>query len=182
MIANISNIDYNTSIQKRKLIYKKDFTGVVKFLMLPITGMLLIISLSFYQFDSSNQNDRAFKYAIFPPLFAFCVFLIVRKLNEDKLICIRTNLSKSRNKELLLQFLNSENYIPNSYNEQIIFLLEDDVPSLTNHRICVTIFLISDNEIFFNMGKRYAEENWPIMIDHLFMKRDLDNFFKDKLK
>lgn len=182
MVPNLPYLNYHDSIEKRKLIYKRNLADVFRFITIPVTGIGLMLFLVINKFDITNQNDRAIVYVIFPPVFLFCCYLIYRKLTELKLTGIKTNLSKKRNKELLNQFLESENYIINTHSEDILFLLEEDIPTVENHRICVTIFLISDNEIFFNMGKYYSGSNWPILIDHFFMQRDLKRFFSDKYK
>ena len=177
-MANLSYIDIEKSINTKRLVYKRswiDTLDKIVFSMLCISLVAYPILL-FFQLDINNPNERALAFTIFPLTILFGLYGLYRKLTETKLLRIETALARHKNKEMLLAFLKYRGYEIFRQNKDVIIAADEEELSVNKIWTKTITFIICDRAIYFNMVKNYLKLSPPVLLSHLFLKRDLKKF------
>ena len=178
-MAMLFDIDTVKSMASGRLIEDKNWLDTIERLAFLLLTIFFIIPplLLLYHLDWNNLNDKAIGLTLLPLLVLFGLYTLYRKISEAELIKIQTSFPQHKNKKDLLVFLQQKGYqITGESNEIVVVTGEEELSC--NKRWTKTItFIISDNNIYFNIVKNHPSINPPVFFTHLFLKRDLRKLF-----
>ena len=184
-MANLSYINTELSIEKGRLISKRNGLDKVDYFADKIVWSTLCIGLIFYptlayfHVNIRSSNDRAVAFFLFPLIISFGLYGLWRKLTENNLILIPTSFSRQKNKEYLLNFLKQNNYQTFRESKDIVIVSVEENLSFNNIWSKTITFIIDDEGIYFTMVKDYPRLNPPVFFSHFSLKSDIKKYFQN---
>ena len=168
------DIEQSVSLGKVVLTLKKSWFYYFDL----IFTILILLVFAFAQiligldcFKNLGAPDKIFGILLFI-IGAIALFGIYRKLVESKLLVVEHKLSKSKVKQLLLEYfkdINGKNIIETS---NCIVLHKQ-----FSYYSKLYTFIIIDNYLYFNIVNQYPKTNPPVIIDHILLRDDLKKLF-----
>jgi hypothetical protein len=117
-------------------------------------------------------------YIFSPVLILFGLYTIYRVWNNSTLIKVKTDMSQSQSKQLLIKFLNFRHYEIVLENYDSILVNDENELSYNNLWTKHIWFIIGDQEILFNVQKQYPRLNPPVYLSQILLKNDLKSFIR----
>lgn len=178
-MRNISYLKVDESIDKQRLVYKKDlFDKMDDYFYIFIFLAALLASynlLSLVDFKNSNDSFFAIIYLLFP-IIAFC--FLIRKIFEYRLKVIKTHNNQELNREKILKYI-EENGLEIYRNNQKCVIFNHDHDSF-NH-CATTIVLFKSKNVFYTTIRDKFKTNTPTIFTHIFIKHDLKKILTKSL-
>lgn len=178
-------INISKSVKSRWIVFENKWfrlADIAGFIFFPLSILIYILVIYIKVLNISNQNDKAFAFFVLPLVAIVCTYTIYRKITETKLSELAIHLPADRNKMLLKDFLKQQELSLFHESQELVVGVYEESLSINFNRLQVFIFILSEKSILFTMLKLYAKGSPPVLIDHLFLKRDLSKFFSDKYK
>ena len=175
-----SFINVEKSIEKGWLVKPKDWFNKIdhaSFYMFPIAGTLYSTILIF-QTKHPNTNEKPIVFFICPFIILLSLYSAYRKAFQNKLTTIETGLTNFKSKEILLEFINTQNYNKVTKYADVIIVNEELSFSFNGSRTKTITFLITNNKILFNIVKETPKISPPVLFQHLFLKKQIRKFFE----
>ena len=183
-MANLSYININLSIEKGRLISKRNGLDKVDYFADKIVWSTLCIGLIFYPIvayfhvNIHSSNDKAVAFFLFPLIISFGLYGLWRKLTENNLIVIETSFSRQKNKQYLFDFLKQKNYQVFRESKDIVIVNVEENLSFNNLWTKTMTFIIEDERIYFTIVKNYPRLNPPVFFSHFSLKSDLKKYYQ----
>jgi hypothetical protein len=118
-------MDVKKSIEKKRIIYNKSFWDCFWMLLLPVFLAILLLSSSFFVFESNYDKDYKENYWLILigsiSVFTVIIILIVFYFKIDNLTEFKGK-SRTLNKKLVYQFVKEQGYEINYQTNDIIFI------------------------------------------------------------
>lgn len=160
-MRNISYLNINESIKKKRLIHKRDLIDKIDYYTFIFLWISSIVAIFFL------IKDNYFFCLI---IFIILSYFLIRKIFEYRLKIIKTNNSIELNKERVLKYINERKFELYRNNSKCIIFNESD----DNFGHCTTtILFFIDDLVYYTTIKDGFKMNFPTIITHIFIKRDL---------
>lgn len=175
-----SNID-NVIKGGRLKVNNNFLTFIDKLAVYFLFSLFVLVPVFLYsRIAWTNPNDKFIGIVVFPILIFVGLYSIFRKFRENKLMCITTENSLNNNKESVLKFLERKGYSTQSKSRNEIYAFREHGLSyngLWQYQIAV---VLDNNKIYLNLTKHGPKINFPVFLSHLFLRRDLEKYLKNK--
>jgi len=177
-MIDISCINKEQSISTGRLIRKHSWVDFFDKIAFSIVAGVFIFYGVFTEI--AIRVDGIFTgfliYIVAPFSILIGVYCIYRKIFENNLEYVQTNLSKNENKEILKKFLEKYKYIISQQDDDAILVIDEHLLSFNGLWRKKYYFLIVNQCIYFNIAKLYPIISPPVLISHLILKSDLKKF------
>ena len=169
-------IDVNNSINKGwlTLTYKESwvnkfdrFSFFLLFVALLTYPTIIIIDIA----DYSSPNDRAFSL-ILGLIILFAIYGLYRKIFENRLIIIQTDLPKDKIKSLLTDYLEKKRFEFKVSKNCIIGRQAESLSFNKMYNKNIT-FIFDDSYLGFVATKEFLKVNPPVFFTHYLIQKDL---------
>jgi hypothetical protein len=173
-MRKLSNIAIEQSIfQKRIICDKESADGMDHFFIYVILGTVFFGSIAaLADLDYNNPNHLLLAYAGIPLLILCCAYVLYRKITEKHLFFLKTSYTKKQLLPMLLDF--AKEYSMELYPQSDGLLLFNETPDESKPEYKKTsIFIIRDYEIHFAVLKDHYKLNYPVLFEHLLLRREL---------
>jgi len=178
-MRNISYLNVDESIERRKLLYKEGVLDKIDFFLYIFMSAVFTYFLysSYKDLENNNQNELIFNFLLFL-VAVFSYYLLYRKFDEYRLKKIETDNSRAVNKQKIIQYAASKGYELYRNSADCIILNEDT----TSSSYCITIIiLLKNSDVFFTVIRDGFKTNTPTIISHIFIKNDLKKILTKSL-
>ena len=173
--------DVTKSRQELRLVYPLGISEIADTLTFILMMSFLGFGLSVFTagIERQNVNFPFVAFVILPVGLCFSIYGIIRKLSDRRLVRIETDTPKKEIVDVLLAFLDQQQYDYKQLTDQVIFATE--VEPLSYRRLWSKdiVFIFDDGELLFNIRKRYPTLNPPVFFSHLILKRRLSKHFSE---
>ena len=151
----MEQIDLNNTLQKGRLIFKKKFGMVLNIFSFSslIAFIELVCSLIV---TKQNIFENVIAWLIIIP--SSILISILKWKFTMRIIRLKTDKSKSENRQIIEQFINKKGFQYKYHNNDFIQTVSKS--GILWLRMDLT-FLIRNNEIFINLNYYDAHANWP---------------------
>jgi len=151
----MEQIDLNNTLQKGRLIFKKKFGMVLNIFSFSslIAFIELVCSLIV---TKQNIFENVIAWLIIIP--SSILISILKWKFTMRIIRLKTDKSKSENRQIIEQFINKKGFQYKYHNNDFIQTVSKS--GIIWLRMDLT-FLIRNNEIFINLNYYDAHANWP---------------------
>jgi len=171
-MRNISYLKVDESIDKRRLVYKKDFFDKIDYYFYVFIFLAVLLAsynlLILVDFKNSNDSFFAIIYLLFP-IIAF--YFLIRKIFEYRLKVIETHNNQELNREKILKYVEEKGFEIYRNNQKCVIFNHDY--DRFNH-CTTTIVLFKSNNVFYTTIRDGFKTNTPTIISHIFIKNDLN--------
>jgi len=168
------DIDIARSIASKKLIFletKRENRPSLQASYL-IFGIAIVGAAIFL---ASGTGIRSILMAA--PVVAAAVYGIYRKMGEFELMAIATHISTQQAREIILEYLQGENFGQAVIHENCIMAYGYSSIETNNVPSKVYVFLITDGQVFFNVRNPQFRSDLPLFYTHLSLKGDMGKVF-----
>lgn len=178
-MRRIAKLNIDQSVSRQKLVFEEEwldkFDRIVVYLF--FSGLIIYPTILITSLDIRTNNDKFIAFAILPLPILFGLYVIYRKATEKQLFQIKTPFNRQKNKQILLDFADKQQYeIYKKSNEYLIFNESfDDFNSSYKKSM---VFIIKDNMVYYTILKDQFKLNLPTLTSHLFLKNDLKKLFR----
>ena len=178
-MITLKDIQIEKSVETRRLHYSKSWTvylDIIIYSLALIFGFIVCPYLIYkYELDLTNVNERFIGYYVLPLVVFFGLYMTIRTFTQLRLKIIQTNQDCEQNKQLILDFAETEGYfVRRKYNNCIIL----DQPKMNENYAKTAVLLLKDKEIYFTFVQDNFKLNTPTFISHLFFAWRLKKWMK----
>ena len=176
-----SPIDIKKSIETGWLIQPRTWFDKIEFGIFFVFPCAFLISLPvlIVQTKHPNANERPFVYFIFPLMIALSIYSIYRKIFENKLSVVETNLPQAQCHKILDGFIRLQVVDKIDHFQNGIITTKESSISYNDSRAIITTYIITDNRLFFNIVRKNPKISFPVFFQHFFLKHKLRKLFRE---
>ena len=174
-MSRIENINYEATIEENKIILKSKRLELVDNIIFFISSIIYSVIIILAFLTEGIKNDIKIWDYLTPLFVLFIFYLSYKKINEKKLLRIKTPLNKIENRNFIIDFVKHYNLkIP--YNNQNYLIAE--IPfSITGAGKQIT-FLFENNTIKVNCLSLNPFVRLPLLWFDYSLKKELENKVK----